>query len=89
MQIRQADKHMQTSLSGISKRARRDKTHRFGNLYGLLNEKNLHWCLPHLNKKASCGVDRISWQEFKVTEYPQLELLLIGKSLHLVRREQY
>jgi len=56
---------MQTSLSGISKRARRDKTHRFGNLYGLLNEKNLHWCLPQLNKKASCGVDRISWQEFK------------------------
>lgn len=39
MQIRQADKHMQTSLRGIAKRARENPQHRFGNLYSFLNEQ--------------------------------------------------
>lgn len=65
MQIRQADQHMQTSLQGIAKRAKEDPKHRFGNLYGLLNEANLRWCFPLLNRKAAPGVDRIDWNAFE------------------------
>lgn len=65
MQIRQADKHMQTSLRGIAKRAKEDPSHRFGNLYSLLNESNLRWCFSLLNRKAAPGVDNTDWEAFK------------------------
>jgi group II intron reverse transcriptase/maturase len=65
MQIRQADKHMQTSLRGIAKRAKEDPKHRFGNLYSLLNEKSLTWCFPQLNRKAAPGVDAVDWTAFE------------------------
>ncbi len=65
MQIRQADKHMQTSLRGIAKRAKEDPKHRFGNLYSLLNERNLLECFPEMNRKASPGVDGIDWIAFE------------------------
>ncbi len=65
MQIRQADKHMQTSLRGIAKRAKEDSRHRFGNLYSLLNEANLHWCFTQLNRKAAPGIDGVNWKTFK------------------------
>lgn len=65
MQIRQADKHMQTSLWGIAKRAKGDSKHRFGNLYSLLNEANLHWCFSQLNRKAAPGVDGVDWMAFE------------------------
>ena len=64
MQIRQADQHMQTSLRAIAKRAKQDPRHRFGNLYSLLNEANLRWCFPLLNRKAAPGVDRVDWESF-------------------------
>lgn len=65
MQIRQADQHMQTSLRGIAKRAKEDPKYRFGNLYSLLNENNLHWCISQLNLKAAPGVDRVDWSAFE------------------------
>lgn len=65
MQIRQADKHMQTSLRGIAKRAKKEPRHRFGNLYSLLNEKNLLACFPAMNRKASPGVDGVDWTAFE------------------------
>jgi len=65
MQIRQADKHMQTSLRGIAKRAKEEPKHRFGNLYSLLNEKNLTECFPQLNRKAAPGVDAVDWSAFE------------------------
>lgn len=65
MQIRQADKHMQTSLHGIAKRAKVAPDHRFGNLFSLLNEKNLRWCFPQLNKKSAPGVDAVSYGTFE------------------------
>jgi RNA-directed DNA polymerase len=68
MQIRQADKHMQTSLRGIAKRAKEDPSYRFGNLYSLLNEANLHWCFPQLNRKAAPGVDGIDWAAFEADQ---------------------
>lgn len=65
MQIRQAEQHMQTSLRGIAKRAKEDPQHRFGNLYSLLNEVNLHWCFPQLNRKAAPGVDGVDYTAFE------------------------
>jgi RNA-directed DNA polymerase len=65
MQIRQADQHMQTSLRGIAKRAKENPKHRFGNLYSLLNEANLHWCFRQMNRKAAPGIDGVDWQSFE------------------------
>ena len=65
MQIRKADKHMQTSLRGIAKKARKDPKHRFGNLYSLLNEESLKWSFAHINKKAAPGVDSVDYKGFK------------------------
>ena len=65
MQIRQADKHMQTSLHGIAKRAENSHKHRFGNLFSLLNEENLRWCFPQLNRKAAPGVDAVDYSAFE------------------------
>jgi group II intron reverse transcriptase/maturase len=64
MQIRQAEQHMQTSLRGIAKRAKKDPRHRFGNLYSLLNAKNLTWCFTQLNRKAAPGVDAIDYHSY-------------------------
>ena len=65
MQIRQADKHMQTSLRGIAKRAKVFPKHLFGNLFSLLNEENLRWCFPQLNRKAAPGVDAVDYAAFE------------------------
>ena len=65
MQIRQAEQHMQTSLQGIAKRAKEEPKHRFGNLYSLLNEANLRWCFPQLNRKAAPGVDEVDYAAFE------------------------
>ena len=56
---------MQTSLRGIAKRAKEVPKHRFGNLYSLLNEKNLTCCFPQLNRKAAPGVDAVDWTAFE------------------------
>jgi len=68
MQIRQADQHMQTSLRGIAKKAKKDPKHRFGNLFSLLNEGNLHWCFPRLNRKAAPGVDAVDYETFEADQ---------------------
>jgi len=65
MQIRQAEQHMQTTLWGIAKRAKEDPGHRFGNLYSLLNQANLHWCFSRMNRKAAPGIDGVDWQCFE------------------------
>ena len=65
MQIRQADKHMQTSLHGIAKRAKNSPKHRFGNLISLLSEDNLIWCFPQLNQKAAPGVDAVNYDMYE------------------------
>jgi len=65
MRIRQADRHMQTSLHGIAKRAKAFPEHRFGNLYSLLNENNLRWCFSQLNKHSAPGVDAVDYGTFE------------------------
>jgi len=51
---------VQTSLREIANKAKREKKYRFQNLYTMLNECNLHDSWRHLNKRASCGIDRVS-----------------------------
>ncbi len=55
---------MQTTLRGIAERASREKKHRFGHLYTMLNEKNLMACYWELNRKSAAGVDGESWREY-------------------------
>jgi RNA-directed DNA polymerase len=52
---------MQTSLQRIANKAIINTKHKFGNLYGLLNEENLLWCFRQMNRKASPGVDKIDY----------------------------
>ncbi len=82
---------MQTSLRGIAKRASSHKGHRFRNLYGLLNEENLHWCWPSLHKDAAPGVDEVdygTYQEDLVSNIHDLVERLKGNRYRakLVRR---
>ena len=59
------DKDMQTSLRRIANKARKNKRHRFQNLYRLLNEQFLKQVFYRLNKKAASGVDQISYHEYE------------------------
>ncbi|MCK5784512.1 MAG: group II intron reverse transcriptase/maturase [Desulfobacterales bacterium] len=56
---------MQTSLRGITLKAKRDSRHRFENLYSLLNEENLRYCFSQLNRKAAPGVDNVDYAAFE------------------------
>src|SRR5712664_5001116 len=56
---------MQTLLWGIAEKAKRDRKHRFRNLYGLLNEEMLKDCWQLVRKDAALGVDRVSAAEYE------------------------
>jgi len=91
MQIRQAEQHMQTSQRGITQKAVKDPDHKFGNLYGLVNEENLCWCFSKINRKASPGVDEVGYEMFSENLTGNIEKLtsdLKEKRYHanLVRR---
>ena len=58
-------KDMPTSLRGIANRAKSDKTARFQNLYGLLNENNLRWCFYQLKRKSAAGVDGMTFKTYE------------------------
>ena len=55
---------MQSSLKGIANRARSHRKHRFGNLYGMLNESFLAESYRLMNPKAAPGVDRVSYRVY-------------------------
>ncbi|NKB65942.1 MAG: group II intron reverse transcriptase/maturase [Candidatus Latescibacteria bacterium] len=55
---------MPTSLRGIAEKAARDKTHRFGNLFGLLNPSFLLESWRDLNQRAAPGVDQVDAQAY-------------------------
>lgn len=60
-----SENHKPTSLRGIAKKAKEDSKHRFGNLYGLLNEANLRWSFSQLNRKAAPGVDAVDYETYE------------------------
>ena len=55
---------MPSSLNGIANRARSHRKHRFGNLYGELNESFLAESYRQMNPKAAPGVDRLSYRDY-------------------------
>jgi RNA-directed DNA polymerase len=56
---------MPTSLQAIAQKAKTEKSHRFGNLYELLNEVWLKECWRDIRKNAASGVDRVSAQDYE------------------------
>ena len=54
-----------TSLRGIADKAEHDKTHRFGNLYGELNEALLKEAWRGLNQSAASGIDRVMARDYE------------------------
>ena len=52
------------SVRGIADKARHDKVHRFGNLYGELNEVLLKEAWRRLNKSAASGIDRVTARDY-------------------------
>ena len=59
------DQREPTSLRGIAKRARACKTHRFQDLYRLLDANLLLDAWGDLNKKAASGVDQVTAQAYE------------------------
>jgi RNA-directed DNA polymerase len=85
------DKHLQTSLNGIERKARYKENHKFENLYKLLNKWTLAQSWQHVNKRAAKGIDKISAKEFEANlteEVTSLEKELKNGAYHtkLVRR---
>ena len=74
----------QTSLRGIAKKATENKTHRFGNLYKLLNVEALREAFHDLKKKAAGGVDNITAKDYA----EELESNL-GKVVEQLKSKQY
>jgi len=86
-----SDKHLQTSLNDIERKAKYKQDHKFENLYGLLNKRNLEQSWNYINKRASRGIDKISAKEFGenlTKEVTKMEQELLNDSYHanLVRR---
>jgi RNA-directed DNA polymerase len=57
---------MHTNLLGIANKAKKDKRHRFRNLYGMLNAEFLMGCWKDINKNAAMGVDKVSAAEYGI-----------------------
>ena len=67
---------MQTSLLGIAKKAQNNPKHRFGNLYGCLNEEYLLECWQYVKKNAASGVDKVSAREYEVNLQANIKSLV-------------
>lgn len=59
------EQYRQTSLQEIAKKAKENKTHRFGNLYRLLDAKALKAAFKHLKKKAAAGIDKVTARDYE------------------------
>ena len=64
MSKRQND--MQTSLREIAEQAKKDKRRRFTNLSKLLTKEHLKGSFKILNKKAAAGIDKVTYQKYKM-----------------------
>ena len=73
--------HKQTSLWGISCKAKQDKKYRFGNLYGMINKIALHQAWRDVKKDSSAGIDKETAEGFKENLEENLEDLLMDRSL--------
>jgi len=58
-----SERHAQTSLQGIAKKATEHRKYRFCNLYTMLNQEMLLDNRRFIRKEAAYGVDRVSARE--------------------------
>jgi group II intron reverse transcriptase/maturase len=63
--VRTTETSWQTSLRAIATKATQQPTHRFGDLYRLLNEAHLRECFFQLRKDAACGVDGVLFEDYE------------------------
>ncbi|MCP3685501.1 MAG: hypothetical protein GY861_22850 [bacterium] len=56
---------MQTTMQGISNKARLKPEHRFRDLYRILNEENLKEAFHKLKKGKAAGVDKVTVEEYE------------------------
>jgi RNA-directed DNA polymerase len=54
-----------TPLRAIAEKAKKDRAHRFQNLYGMLNVWFIGACWQKLNKQSAVGVDRVSARDYE------------------------
>lgn len=52
-------------MRGIAIKAKHNKNHRFGNLYGLIKKDGLYLAWKQINKKSATGIDKETVEEFK------------------------
>lgn len=69
------EKHLQTSLNDIERKAKYKKNHKFENLYKLLNKRNLEQSWKSINKRAAKGVDKITAKEFGANLTEEVKIL--------------
>jgi len=67
---------MQTSLRGIARKAKQDKEHKFGNLYGMLDKEALYQAWRKIRKNAASGVDNETAEEYAENLDTNLDKLL-------------
>ena len=58
-------KHVQTSLQGITKKAKEDKKYRFYDLYRMINRKSLMDAWNDINRDVASGVDKVTAGEYE------------------------
>jgi len=73
---------MQTSLQLIADKAKREPSHRFRNLFGMLNEAMMAHSWKFIHKKAASGVDKVTaadyWKNFDTNVRNLIERLKRG-----------
>lgn len=70
------DEREPTSLRAVANKARRDRSHRFGNLHGELDEGLLREAWRTLNKGAAGGVDRVTARDYEMDLDANIEALV-------------
>lgn len=70
-----SEESAQTSLRGIDRKAREDRSHRFRNLYGEMNTGMLHLAWRKLNKSSAIADDDITVEEYRKDLAANLESL--------------
>ena len=63
--VRTTGQSWPTFLRAIADKARKDPNHRFGDLYRHLNQQSLRASFYLLRKKAACGVDEVTFEEYE------------------------
>lgn len=53
------------SLRGIARKAKQEPAHRFRDLSRCLNKNHMKYAFKRMNKKAACGVDKVTYTDYQ------------------------